>query len=137
MAGGKEPTQYVGVYLPGDEGEPIALFREGRHARMFVAGPHDFDPNAAVVATATDWDVNDTVAEQFASPAATPPEPGSTADPDARLRAEIRTQLEEDERRKRITSEVKAEMREDAKEDEPTKPAAAATAPAREREVRS
>lgn len=117
--------QYLGVYLPEHDGEPVALFHPdlpGDHLARFrrlLDAPAD-----AVITPARDFDRNADVAAQFRGPsAAAESEPGSTADPDAQLRATIRMRLEEEERVREMEKEVKAEMAEERKA-------------AREREVR-
>lgn len=121
----KEP-KYVVVYHADHAGEPLALIRAdlpGNHATEAIralrtlGGPvHVAASNSASLKR--DQDVADLFAAGPASPvtgapAPNPDEPGSTDDPDAVLRAEIRTQLELDERRKRVEAEVRKEMAED------------------------
>jgi hypothetical protein len=115
---------YLGVYLPEHDGEPVALFHPdlpGDHLNLFRRMLNA--PTEAVIAPARDFDRNADVAAQFRGAPAAEPEPGSTADPDALLRATIRTRLEEEERVREMEKEVKAEMAEERKA-------------AREREVR-
>jgi hypothetical protein len=123
----KEP-KYLVVYSADHDGEPLALIRTdlpGNHATEAVRALKMLGSPVHVAATnSTALSRNEDVADLFAAGPASPTtggaapdpdEPGSNADPDAVLRAEIRTQLELDERRKRVEAEVKREMAEDRK----------------------
>jgi hypothetical protein len=123
-----DDPKYLAVYHSDHDGEPLALIRtdlDGNHAteiaralRMLGNGRVELVPtDSASMKRSQD------MADLFAAPAAAsdaaaapnPDEPGSTADPDATLRAEIRAQLDLDERRQRVEAEVRKEMAEERK----------------------
>jgi hypothetical protein len=124
-----DDPKYLTVYHSDHDGEPLALIRAdlpGNHAteiaralRMLGNGRIELVPTDSAAMTRSQ-----DVADLFSAPAAPlapdaavpdPDEPGSNADPDAALRAEIRAQLNLDERRKRVEAEVRKEMAEDRK----------------------
>jgi hypothetical protein len=118
-----DEPKYLAVYHADHEGEPLALVRTdlpGNHATEMLRALRMLGGRIETAgADSASFRKNADMADLFAAPATpaapgvaapNPDEPGSTADPDAALRAEIRMQLDTDERRKRIEAEVRKEM---------------------------
>lgn len=123
-----EDPKYLVVYHADHEGEPLALIRTdlpGNHATEMLRSLRMLGGRIETAgADSASFRKNADMADLFAAPAVptvpgtpapNPDEPGSNADPDATLRAEIRTQMELDERRERVTREVRKEMADERK----------------------
>lgn len=116
---------YHGVYLPDGDGLPVALFTDGDAAQRYrMTLPNGGSGQVAEVESVS-VGRSATVADHFKALADAVPGP-AVPDPDAALRGEIRAQLETDERRARITEEVKRDM---AKDDEHPTPVTAPAQP--------
>lgn len=126
--------EYVGVFGPEGDDEPEAIFADADAAQRYrrttygdrgLVAPVEVTPKAG-------RDVRDAVEAMRA-----PTVPAIAApDPDAEEKGRIRVQLELEERRERLTKEVKAEMAEDeraaAKDTRPAERVEADAAKARE-----
>jgi hypothetical protein len=102
------PTRYA-VFLRG-QNEPVAVFLDGdlaarwgrdTHGDAAVMVPLEGDDHRAAARTARD---------AFPEPAPAATGSGTTDDPDAALRSEIKARLFEEARRERIEAEVKHEV---------------------------
>lgn len=106
-------TEYQGIYLPGDDKEPVALFKDADVAQRYRVGTYGTDRGVVVPVQVTakqDADIAAILEPQMApAPAAVTP------DPDEEMKAAIRAELTEQERRERLTKEVQAEMKAAAK----------------------
>lgn len=127
-----QPTMHA-VFVRGND-QPVATFADADQAARYRRDNHGDDAVVVPVEGSNLKAAADAAAEALPDPAtaATVAEPGSTADPDATLRGEIRSELVEQRRRARITKEVEAEL--DAEERDVKRsetPAPTSAAPAR------
>src|SRR5947209_5817554 len=100
---------WTGLYLPEDDGEPIALFRDGAHAHHLQV--QVLNRPDAVRAPAEGTGVHRGVRAQFRDAAEAAGTPGG-AEPAgiAKLRGQIRTELTEEALRARIEAEEREAM---------------------------
>jgi hypothetical protein len=105
--------EYFGVFLPGGEGEAVAVFRDADAAQTFRKATYGADTGAVAPVQATvetNPDVDALLTPQEATAVAPAP-----ADPDAALKEQIRADLIAQERRDRLTKEIKAELQRESR----------------------
>lgn len=101
-------TTWVGLYLPEDDGAPVALCRDGVHAhhlQMQVLNRPD-----AIRAPADGLGVHPAVREQFRAAAEAPAHASAEPSGIAALRGRVRTRLTEEALEAQIEAEERAAM---------------------------
>lgn len=117
-----EKITYHGVYLPDGDGLPAAIFRDGDAAQRYRMTLDNGATGLVAEVESVSVGRSAAVADHFKALTDAVPTP-AVPDPDAPLRGEIRAQLEMDERRARLTEEVKRDMaKDDSEHPEPARP---------------
>jgi hypothetical protein len=117
-------ASWVGLYLPEDEGEPVALFRDGAHVTALLH--QHLGRTDGVVAPADSTAVNADLREQFRAVAEAPAPGGAEPSGIAALRGRIRTRLTEEALEASIEAEEREAMGLPARKDAPKVPDAVA-----------
>lgn len=112
-----ESKKYFGVYLPDGDGHPVALFDDADAAQRYRLSQHGATGMVAEVEASIQR--NATVADHFEATAEPAAAAAAPPDPDAVLRGEIRSQLEMEARRERVTGEVRREMASESSQERP------------------
>jgi hypothetical protein len=127
------PTMHA-VFVRGQE-HPDATFADADRAARYARDTHGDQAVVVPVEGNNLAAASRQAAESFPAEApAAAAEPGTTADPDAALRGEIRSRLVEERRRARVEEEVRKEIDEEDRADRPDQrqvPRAAAARPER------
>ncbi len=100
---------WTGVYSRAGEGEPVALFRDGRQANAFrtmVLG----EPRAVIATIDLDVPTHEGARDVLAGQPQ-PKEPAGAKIVDELDRAQIRSQVVADQRRERLEREVRSDLK--------------------------